>query len=107
MDSYQEQWDEYKRRRNTLLLLFVAYIPAVVAVIGVSRLLFSSLFPAYAAAILFMIPLVVAGSRFNHWPCPRCGKPFHSAGWYYNSLARRCVHCGLRKYGDGPDAGTI
>jgi hypothetical protein len=104
MDSYQEQWDEYKRRRNTLLLLFLGYLPAVLTVIGVSRLFFRSLFPSYAAAVLFMIPLIVAGHRFNNWPCPQCGKPFHSTGWTYNSFARECVHCGLKKYGDESDA---
>ncbi|HEV2424495.1 MAG TPA: hypothetical protein VGZ29_06685 [Terriglobia bacterium] len=107
MDSYRQQWAEYKRRRNTLVLLLLGYIPAVIAVLGASRLLFRSMSPAYAAAVLFMIPPVIAGIRFNNWPCPQCGKSFHSTGWTYNSFARKCLHCGLKKYAAESDAATL
>src|SRR5581483_4668326 len=43
---------------------------------------------------------VIAGNFALRFPCPRCGKPFFEKWWYYNSAARRCVHCGLPKYAD-------
>lgn len=49
-------------------------------------------------ALAWMISLVVTGNRAANFRCPRCGKHFFKTFWYYNSFARRCVHCGLRKW---------
>lgn len=44
---------------------------------------------------------VVTSFRVSGFHCPRCGRRFFEASWYYNSFARRCVHCGLPKWEDG------
>ena len=37
--------------------------------------------------------------------CPRCGKRFSWSGWMQYAVAfrRRCVHCSLELYAEGPD----
>jgi len=101
VNGYEEDWREYKRIRNTFLLAFVTYVPACFVVGVTSMKLLGTFTPGFVAAALWMILLVFNGIRLNAWPCPRCGEWF-SGTWWYNLgfLARRCVHCGLTKYGN-------
>jgi hypothetical protein len=99
MSDYQQEWQEYKRIRNQFWLVFASYAP-VCYVVGLVSIKFLHTFaPAFVVAFLYMGLFIFTGSRMQLWRCPRCGKWF-SATWWYNLsfLARRCVHCGLRKY---------
>jgi hypothetical protein len=72
MPDYQEQWRQYRRRRVEFFLAFAGYVPFCFAVAVVSIGMFQTFIPAF------------------------------SGSWWYNTgfLARQCVHCGLRKYGN-------
>lgn len=91
-------WQAYRKRRNLVWFAFLGYVPVCLLVAFVSFKLFSTLKPAFVVAFAWMGFYVVAGNLFLRFPCPRCGKPFFAKWWYYNGFARRCVHCGLRKY---------
>src|ERR1700745_1068184 len=107
MIGFEQQWNEYKRRRNLFLLAFVGYLPVVSTLGSLSVRVFhtQSLFPIVAFSWMGFI--AVAGLRFNFWPCPRCGKWFAATCWYKNPFARRCVHCGLPKYSNCGNQGDF
>jgi hypothetical protein len=99
MIGYQPHWQQYKRRRNQFWLVLGAYAPTCFAIALVSMKLFQSLIPVFVAAFLWIGLLTIAGIRIQTWRCPRCGKWFAGPWWYNLGLAaRRCAHCGLRKY---------
>jgi hypothetical protein len=103
--AYEAQWQDYRRRSRLGLLLFLGYVPGV-ALLGLPlTLLFSSGIPILVVAGAWMLALSVIGNRGLAWRCPRCGEHFFRGSWYYNSFARRCVHCGLPKWSTDPDAG--
>jgi len=93
-------WDVYRKRRNLALFAFFGYVPVVSVIAFLSIRLFSTLTPAFVVAIAWMVFFVIAGNLSLRFPCPRCGKWFFEKWWYYNTFARRCVHCGLPKYAD-------
>jgi hypothetical protein len=99
---------EYKRIRNTFLLVFMTYVPVCFAVGVASLKLLGTFTPGFVVAGLWMILFLFNGVRLNTWPCPRCGEWF-SGTWWYNLgfLARRCVHCGLAKYGNSSRTGSM
>ena len=99
MADYAEDWKEYRRLRNQLFYVFVGYVPIVAIIAMISEKLFNTLVPGFVAAFIWMGLFLFTSIRVNLWRCPRCGEWF-SATWWYNLsfLARRCVHCGLRKY---------
>ena len=99
MNGYQQEWQEYKRCRNQFWLVIASYMPVCFAVAFVSIKLFHTLVPGFVVAFIWMGLFLFTGIRLNIYACPRCGKWF-SATWWYNLgfLARRCVHCGLKKY---------
>jgi hypothetical protein len=99
MADYRQDWEEYRRFRNQWLLVILTYVPVCGAVAFVSGRLLHTLAPAFVAAFLWMALFVFTGTRLSVWRCPRCGEWFSSTWWYRKGfLARRCVHCGLRKY---------
>jgi hypothetical protein len=100
MAEYEEDWKNYRRIRNQWILVFLGYVPVVGTIGFLSIKLLHTTTPAFVIAIIWMALFLYTGIRINIWHCPRCGKWF-SAMWWYNLgfLARRCVHCGLPKYG--------
>ena len=98
--TYAEKWHEYRKRRNIVFVIFVAYLPSMF----LFSLLFRNLFRFEAstaiAAITLILLFAVAVARANTWPCPRCGKWFHAKRFGSNPLTDRCLHCGLPKWAD-------
>jgi hypothetical protein len=99
MDDYQQDWQEYKRQRNQFWLVFVSYVPVCSAVAFVSLKLFHTLTPGFIVALFWMGLFLYTEIRLNTFSCPRCRNSFSSTWWYNKGFfARKCVHCGLRKY---------
>src|SRR5438270_562043 len=74
MIGVEQQWNEYKRRRNLFLFALLGYMP-VVATLGslVVRVFHTgTLFSVVAFG--WMGFLAISALRLNCWPCPRCGK---------------------------------
>jgi len=95
---YEQQWQDYKRRRNLLAFAFIAYVP-VVGTFGylTTRFLHTEV-PFYVFASCWMVFFAFSGIRFQLFRCPRCGKRFFLKSLYRNPLANRCLHCALPKY---------
>lgn len=103
MSNYEEQWQEYRKRRNLLLFSFLAYVP-VIGSIGFLMVKFlHTEVPVYILAFSWMAFYAISGFRFQLFRCPRCGKRFFLKWWNRNPFVRKCVHCGLPKFeGSGP-----
>ena len=98
MNGFEQQWNEYRKRRNLVLFAFLGFMPFVGAVGSLSGKMFhtDAIFTVFALSWLGFI--AVSSVRLNCWPCPRCSKWFAGTWLYRIPFARRCVHCGLPKY---------
>jgi hypothetical protein len=97
-------WDEYRRRCRAFwrgFLLGPLWLALQELVRYFSGLRCNSPF-LDSVAFITALPeggyFLVTRWRQFHWPCPRCGRPFHLSGFYGNTLAYRCFHCGLPKW---------
>ena len=84
-----------RRYRLWAWILAISYVPAMWTV---KRLTGSELATA-PFVIVWVIGFFRCISRLAFSPCPRCGRLFHSASGtptFFNPLAPRCQHCGLK-----------
>jgi hypothetical protein len=98
VEAYRDGWNDYIRRRNALLIVFLGYLPwgaLVMLSMQYLRLPYKFGMPLVVA---WFLAFPVVGIRYQLWRCPRCGKGF-AYTWCYNRsyFARKCVHCGLTK----------
>ena len=107
-----EQWQDYRRRKKLLLFAVVGYLPAGVAFMLVTSLLFGDrphtdtpggVFGFYFCWMAFC---AFAWIRFSNFRCPRCGNKFFIRRRFaffsdYSMFAQKCVHCDLPKYSGG------
>jgi hypothetical protein len=98
MSGFEQQWNEYRKRRNQFLFAFLGYVPINGALDFLSITVFHTDKPAFVLGFAWMAFVAVTGIRLNCWPCPRCGEWFAATWWYRNPFAQRCVHCKLEKY---------
>jgi hypothetical protein len=101
VSDYQEEWSDYRKRRNRFVLVFLTYVPVVGVSMVVTGRLIHTATPGIALAIGWMVLFAVTGIRLQRFPCPRCGEAFFARGIYHNIFARKCLNCGLAKY-SGP-----
>lgn len=95
--GHTEAWAEYRRRRTLTWILPLALILVAFA-LGIGGYYDGPwLFEAAVVALLVLKLL-----WFEHWPCPRCGKPFAQSqrGIAYS---KQCGHCGLALWKDPGD----
>jgi predicted RNA-binding Zn-ribbon protein involved in translation (DUF1610 family) len=99
--DYGVAWHDLRKRRIIFGIVFLTYLPGVLAIMFTVVPVLSWLTGAkpdyffYAIAACWMAAFAVAGFRVSHFPCPRCGNAFFAKWWFNNPLARKCVHCGL------------
>lgn len=74
MNGYEDDWREYKRIRNTFLLVFALYVPVCFGVGVLSVKLFHTFAPGFVAAFVWMALFAISGIRVNLWRCPNCGE---------------------------------
>ena len=107
---YSYKWEERRKMRRLVLVLVIvgllifALVPLANHVSeairrGVAYLLFG----AWAAVCVTLFAFYIL---YIYWDCPRCGKPYHMKGGFFwrwiNPFTRRCLHCGLPKWDNGP-----
>ena len=99
--DYTEEWQEYRRLRRKMFLVWLSYVPAVGAIALISNALLHTAVPPTIAAFIWMIWFIMACGEFSGFSCPRCGAAFACKGmWHvrYGIFARKCQSCGLKKY---------
>lgn len=97
---YVRHWHNYRRRRAVHWLLFLSYIPLTVA----AHALTDSTTISFTVALILFWGWFIAGQMLLWWKCPRCHRPFHGGMVRGNVFAKRCLHCGLRRYEPAPKA---
>src|SRR5512138_2800814 len=98
--TFQRQWKEYKRRSNWFWIITFGYLPGVTATGALLKYIYGTNRPVFIAALFWMLGIGIAGWRLTYWKCPRCGNWFFAKWYFVNQLARKCVHCGLKKWAD-------
>jgi hypothetical protein len=97
MTRYDAAWRRYRHLRTASLLGALCFV-LLIAFPRIEAPLRATLFIAVAAL------LIGAWFPLNFSRCPRCEKFFAMKWWFNLSLfAPKCVHCGLRKFGDDKD----
>ena len=97
--QFVQAWEDYKRRVRWFFggwlggLAFIALLVALLDRLSLGEVAFYFLGPAWLG--LF----IVVAARVQLFKCPRCHQQFFKAPWYYSPFARKCVHCGLPKWG--------
>lgn len=81
-------WAGYRRRR-TLTWAFPLKLMAIAFVLALTD--------SYNGPWLFIVAIITFGVLhvwFEHWPCPRCGKPFTNPKRDL-TYSKACLNCGL------------
>jgi hypothetical protein len=105
--QFTSGWEDYRTRRRWFFVawlggfVMVACLAALLNRLSLGNLAFWALGP------LWLIAFVTTALRLELFRCPRCHHRFFCARWYYNLLARRCVHCGLPKWATSDDEATV
>lgn len=99
---YAHAWRAYRRRNRLAWLLLIGYVPvlwlvALVAGTGEGR----GDFIFGVTAIIWAAVWIVTSFRLGRFRCPRCKQDFFHKWPRQNGFARRCLHCGLRKWANG------
>jgi len=98
--DFATAWEDYRRRRRWFYgvwlggFLVIALLLSILSKLRLDNLAFYILGPGW------IIAFILAACRVQSFRCPRCQQRFFATSWYYNSFARRCVHCGLRKWSE-------
>ena len=108
---YSAAWRRYRQWSRAFWIVFVLYLPvlafvgrAVGSMRGGGTLIF-------CAAAVWLLAFCIIGYLKSNLQCPRCGELFFRKfdnrpwrmGWQHNPFARRCMHCGLRKWAAHPN----
>lgn len=97
MTDDSSAWDDYRRRVQWLWGVWIGGFGAL------GLLTFSLGWMRHGEVVLKILSVswiaafLVVALRLSWFRCPRCQRTFFSTTWRYNPLARKCVHCGLRK----------
>jgi hypothetical protein len=72
--NHEEEWGEYKKRRNQAFFVILGYIPSCFAFDLLTVKFFHTDIPARIFALFWGLTWVVVGLRFSVLPCPGCGR---------------------------------
>lgn len=108
--KYSNEWEEFRKMRRSKLFVVIAGVLILLLVPPsnhVPKPIGTALgYVLFAGWIVVTLTLFVSYSQFACWDCPRCGKPYHMKSgflWrWINPFARRCLHCKLPKWEEGP-----
>jgi Zn ribbon nucleic-acid-binding protein len=103
LGRYDAEWEIYRRLRLSAVLLALGIPPLLAAFVLLSRTANARTFLGILV-ILYAALFFITQLRFTFFLCPRCHKWF-SRTWRFDKgiFARKCVHCGLKKFSDGED----
>jgi hypothetical protein len=102
--DYEAAWRDFRKRSIILWAAALGYVPGM-AFISIAIVLPLSALTGIKpdnivlpVAVCWLATIVITGFYRSLFRCPRCGKEFFWGSWFVNSFARKCMHCGLRKW---------
>ena len=95
--AYADAWNDYRRRRR-LLLATVCAFAAFMAILTKNH------WPVVIGIAFIGLVVVPVGLYVIDFRCPRCGQQFFVVRRHGNGWARRCLHCGLKKWAESEAA---
>lgn len=107
---YAEQWGDYRKRR-LMFLIFCLGLPTPFVVMILLSQVFHDEFASnveianrvyFAMSGAWGLAWMVAWIRLMSWHCPRCDN-YYFVGLIRNPFARRCLHCGLKKWAEAEE----
>jgi hypothetical protein len=111
MNDYTQQWTQYKRLRNRILLMLLISSPCYFALsifveiaLIHSKVWVSAAINSILSAVMLAVYIWMYWS-VRKWPCPRCGQRFYSYSERHGLgfFTKNCWHCGLAKYSNGEE----
>jgi len=99
--NYDANWRDLRTR---IRLFWFAWLsgPSMLLIVTVLHLIFPKLAnwnrTGVGLIVMWMVTFVAAGIYRQAFRCPRCGKWYFSTWLYHNPYARKCLHCGLRRW---------
>src|SRR5215469_9727894 len=105
MATIEAGWQRYRRLTWQFLLAWLGCPIAIWLVGGLSSRYLPESAAEYLVAALLVacfIAFLVTGIRLQTFRCPRCSERFSMRGFsQYSVFARKCRHCGLKKFSLG------
>jgi hypothetical protein len=99
-NRYEQQWLEYKRRRDLFLFVFVVYGVMVGVISYLTQGWIHNHELTNVLGFSWFLLMIITVGRLQVWRCPRCGERFFMKSVWHNLFTSRCLHCGLEKYAD-------
>ena len=98
--DYDAAWADLKWRIRMFWIVVLTYLPGVALITWLGSLIWPSHREqvGLVVAILWMIAFAATGFYRSFFRCPRCGKLFFQTDFWINTIAGRCMHCGLRRW---------
>jgi uncharacterized membrane protein len=98
--SYDENWRDLRTRIRLFWFVWLSGVPLLAIIIAALERIFPKTadLAGVGLAIAWMVAFFVAGIYRQAFKCPRCGKRYFSRWLYHNPYARKCLHCGLRRW---------
>jgi hypothetical protein len=98
-DEYAAGWQEYRRLRRNFFLVWFGYIPIVGVLAELGYWIFGNFILGFISAGAYALLFLITSAQWGQFSCPRCGEYFASKTFIrLGPLARKCMHCGLRKW---------
>jgi hypothetical protein len=97
-NPYVTAWAEYRRIRLRMFRLALLFFPLTFGSAFIAQTLFHAFWPAFPVLFGWMLAYIECWQRLWDWRCPRCQERFFDGNhgtYYWNSFARRCLHCRL------------
>ena len=103
--NYDESWRDLRARIRLFYGVWLGGMPVIMlVVIPLSRVFRNgALWAGGGLGILWVAGFSAAGIYRQLFNCPRCGKRFFWGPWWHNPYARKCLNCGLKRWGTAGD----
>lgn len=88
--EYLSRWKEYRRLKETLLVLILGWIPFGLLIGYVLPKLSGAYVATYIAAAMYGIALMISWLRYALYSCPNCGASLRGSQFY----RKQCRECG-------------
>jgi len=94
--NYKEAWQDLRKRRRIFWIAYIVFLPGIFVIMDAPAATSGRVFFWTGGA--WCVSVVAANAYLSAFRCPRCTKRYFFRPWFYNHYARKCIHCGLRRW---------